>query len=141
MPGTAAAALKAGKPMPELVFPSTTWTALDPSHIQRDFHFVLKKAEMRRIPFHDTRHPFASLLLRKGESPVYVPHQLGHHDISMTVGTCGHLIPGDNRQAVNRLADADWRGKKVTGKAVQTRTGNRLATGQEKGVRLVSLTP
>ena len=70
------------------------------------WHLVtLKMAEMRRIRFHDTRHTFASLLLRKGGSPVYVQHRLGHHDISMTVGTCGHPIPGENRQAVNRLDD------------------------------------
>jgi integrase len=133
----AVAALKAGKPMPELVFPSTTWTPMDPAHIRRDFNAVLKKAQMRRIRFHDTRHTFASLLLRKGESPVYVQHQLGHHDISMTVGTYGHLIPGENRQAVNRLDDPDW----STEKAVGAGTGNRVATGEEKGVRLVSLTP
>jgi integrase len=130
-------ALKAGRPMPELVFPSTTGTPMDPAHIRRDFNAVLKKAEMRRIRFHDTRHTFASLLLRKGESPVYVQHQLWHHDISMTVGTYGHLIPGENRQAVNRLDDPDW----STEKAVEARTGNRLATGEGKGVKQIRLTP
>lgn len=152
----AAAALKAGKPMPELVFPSTAFATkrgrgkemagedagqlqlpMDASHIRRDLNTVLKKAEMHRIRFHDTRHTFASLLLRKGESPVYVQHQLGHHDISMTVGTYGHLIPGENRQAVNRLDDPDW----STAKAAGASTGNRMATGEEKGVRLVCLTP
>ncbi|MDP2656937.1 MAG: hypothetical protein Q8O78_00800, partial [Candidatus Deferrimicrobium sp.] len=64
-------------------------------------------------------------------------HQLGHHDISMTVGTYGHLIPGENRQAVNRLDDPEWSTEKVSGAG----TGNRVATGEEKGVRLVSLTP
>jgi integrase len=136
----AEAALKSGKPMPELVFPSTTWSPMDPSHIRRDFHAVLKKAGMRRVRFHDLRHTFASLLLRKGESPVYVQHQLGHHDISMTVSCYSHLIAGENRQAVNRLDDPDWSTKPATGAG----TGNRMATGktQEKqGVRLVCLTP
>lgn len=136
----AAAALKAGKPMPELVFPSTTWSPMDASHIRRDLNAVLKKAEMHRIRFHDTRHTFASLLLRKGESPVYVQHQLGHHDISMTVGTYGHLIPGENRQAVNRLDDPGW----STAAAIGASIGNRVATekGERKqGVKLVCLTP
>lgn len=135
----AAGALKAGRPMPELVFPSSTWGPMEPSNIRRDFNFVLTKAGMRRIRFHDARHTFASLLLRKGESPVYVQHQLGHHDISMTVGTYGHLIPGENRQAVNRLDDPDWRNEKAPAK--RARTGNRVATGKEKGVRPVCLTP
>ncbi len=30
--------------------------------------------------------------------------QLGHHSIQITVDTYGHLIPGANREAVNRLA-------------------------------------
>jgi integrase len=137
----AAAALNAGKPMPELVFPSTTSTPMDPGHIRRDFNAVLKKAKMHRIRFHDCRHTFASLLLRKGESPVYVQAQLGHHDISMTVGTYGHLIQGENRQAVNRLDDPGWEvGRAIEG-SVGSELGNQWATSNEKGVRLVCLTP
>jgi len=133
----AAAALKSGRAMPELVFPAPGWSPMDPSNIRRDFNFVLTKAKLRRIRFHDARHTFASLLLRKGESPVYVQHQLGHHDISMTVGTYGHLIPGENRQAVNRLDDPDWRNEK----APRAGIGNRLATGKEEGAKPVGLTP
>jgi integrase len=136
----AAEALEVGRSMPELVFPSEWWSPRNPSHIRRDLNFVLKKAKMRRIRFHDARHTFASLLLRKGESPVYVQHQLGHHDISMTVGTYGHLIPGENRQAVNRLDDPDWK-KKSRQKVSRAQTGNRLATGEKEGVRLACLTP
>jgi len=137
----AAAALKAGKPMPELVFPSTTATPMDPGHIRRDFNAVLKKAKMHRIRFHDCRHTFASLLLRKGESPVYVQAQLGHHDISMTVGTYGHLIQGENRQAVNRLDDPGWEEGRAIEGSVGSELVNQWATSNEKGVRLVSLTP
>ena len=31
--------------------------------------------------------------------------QLGHSSIQITVDTYGHLIPGANREAVNRLAE------------------------------------
>lgn len=137
----AAGALKAGRPIHELVFPSTTWTSMDPSHIRRDFHFVLEKAKMRRVRFHDCRHTFASLLLRKSESPVYVQSQLGHHDISMTVGTYGHLIPGENRQAVNRLDDPGWEAGRGGEGPVGNKLGNQLATSNEKGVRQNRLTP
>jgi hypothetical protein len=40
-----------------------------------------------------------------GESLAYVKDQMGHHSIQITVDTYGHLIPGANRQAVNRLAE------------------------------------
>ena len=54
---------------------------------------------------HDLRHTFASLLLQQGESVVYVKEQLGHGSIQITVDTYGHLIPGANRAAVDRLDD------------------------------------
>jgi integrase len=49
------------------------------------------------------RHTFASLLISQGESLAYVRDQLGHHSIQITVDTYGHLVPGGNRQAVDRL--------------------------------------
>jgi hypothetical protein len=33
-----------------------------------------------------------------------VKEQMGHHSIQITVDTFGNLIPGANREAVNRLA-------------------------------------
>jgi integrase len=49
------------------------------------------------------RHTFASLLIQQGESLAYVKEQLGHHSIQMTVDVYGHLVPGGNRQAVDKL--------------------------------------
>jgi Beta-lactamase len=40
---------------------------------------------------------------------VYVKEQLGHASIQMTVDTYGHLIPGANRAAVDRLDDVGMR--------------------------------
>jgi integrase len=64
---------------------------------------ILAKANMRRIRIHDLRHTYASLLIQQGESLAYVKEQLGHHSIQMTVDTYGHLVPGGNQQAVDRL--------------------------------------
>ena len=61
------------------------------------FKFVLR--------FHDLRHSFASLLLQNGESLTYVKEQMGHSSINVTVDIYGHLVPGGNRQAVDRLDD------------------------------------
>ncbi len=58
---------------------------------------------MRRIRFYDLRHTFASLLIQDGQSLAYVKDQLGHSSIKLTVDVYGHLVPGANREAVNRL--------------------------------------
>ena len=54
---------------------------------------------------HDLRHTYASLLIQQGESLAYVRDQLGHHSIKLTVDTYGHLAPGGNRAAVDKLDD------------------------------------
>ena len=47
--------------------------------------------------------------------------QMGHHSIRVTVDTYGHLVPGGNRAAVDRLddpADATIRNPRATRDAV-----------------------
>ena len=51
------------------------------------------------------RHSYASILLSQCESVAYVRDQLGHSSIGTTVDVYGHLVPGSNRGAVNRLDD------------------------------------
>lgn len=67
---------------------------------------VLKAAESRAVRLHDLRHTYASLLLQAGEAPIYVKEQLGHSSIQVTVDLYGHIRPGQNRAAVDRLAAA-----------------------------------
>ena len=74
----------------------------------RHFHKCLEKAGLRRIRFHDLRHTFASLLIQNGESLTYVKEQLGHSSIKMTVDVYGHLVPGANREAMNRLPSLEF---------------------------------
>jgi integrase len=82
---------------------------LDPNDLRRQvFYKALTAAGIRRVRFHDARHTFASLLLQQGESPAYVKDQLGHSSIQMTVDVYGHLIPGLNKQAVDKLDDPGY---------------------------------
>jgi len=71
----------------------------------RVFQKVLEKAGLRRVRIHDLRHTYASLLIAQGESLAYIRDQLGHHSIKVTVDTYGHLVPGANKEAVDRLDD------------------------------------
>jgi len=92
--------------MPVWVFINEEGRQLDHGNFRRRvFYPILTKAGLRRIRFHDLRHTFASLLLQQGESPQYVKEQMGHHSIQVTVDIYGHLIPGANRKAVDRLDD------------------------------------
>lgn len=92
--------------VPPWVFTSETGTMIDGDNLRQRVHCkALKKAGLRYVRLHDLRHTFASLLIQQGESLAYVKEQLGHYSIQITVDIYGHLVPGGNRQAVDRLDD------------------------------------
>ena len=63
------------------------------------------------------RHTFASMLLSQGEPLNYVKEQLGHASIQTTVDVYGHIVPGSNRNAVNRLDDEGLGGLRIASSA------------------------
>jgi integrase len=78
---------------------------------------LLKRAGLRYRKPHTLRHTVASMLIQAGESLAYVKEQLGHSSITITVDAYGHLIPGANKAAVDRLDDATRRNPRATGVA------------------------
>jgi integrase len=91
-----------------LVFPNRKGKPMDGANIKHwVFYKVIKKLGLSKFRFHDIRHTFASLLLQQGESLHYVKEQMGHSSIQITVDIYGHIVPGSNRKAVNRLDDED----------------------------------
>ena len=64
----------------------------------------------------------ATLLIQNGKSLAYVRDQLGHASIQLTVDIYGHLVPGANRQAVDKLDNAP-----------EVTTRNPAATEDTKG--------
>jgi integrase len=92
--------------VPGRVFINEVGQVLDEGNLRRRvFYPTLVKAGIRHIRIHDLRHTYASMLIQNGESLAYVRDQLGHSSIQITVDIYGHLVPGDNKQAVARLAD------------------------------------
>ncbi len=88
------------------VFRNSAGGPLDESNVRkRLLRPCLERAGLRQIHPHVLRHTFASLLLSNGEPITYVKEQLGHASIQLTVDTYGHLIPGANKAAVDRLDD------------------------------------
>jgi integrase len=91
-----------GIPAPERCFPGQqderawrayTWAA------------VLRRAEVRYRKPHTLRHTYASLLLERRESLLYVQQQLGHHSPAFTLTVYGHLMPREGARAVDALDD------------------------------------
>jgi len=110
--------------VPDWVFCSEVGGILDPDNFRkRVFYPILKASELRRFRLHDLRHTFASLLLQQGESLVYVKEQMGHSSIQVTVDIYGDLIPGGNKQAVDRLDDKPKISPKIDENATQTQPG------------------
>ncbi|MFC1512104.1 tyrosine-type recombinase/integrase [Candidatus Latescibacterota bacterium] len=72
---------------------------------RRIFYPVIKLARIKKIRIHDLRHTYASLLLQLGTPMIYVRDQLGHSSIRITVDTYGHLVPGGNKEVVDKLDD------------------------------------
>lgn len=98
------AALAQGTSAAAAVFLTPEGTPLDGDNLRnRVFYRLLEAAKVKQIRLHDLRHTYASLLIQNGESLAYVRDQLGHSSIQVTVDIYGHLVPGANRGAVDRL--------------------------------------
>jgi integrase len=110
----AAMALKAGKSLPEYVFTTRNQTAFEPSWVRDVFGKCLRASGLRAVPFHALRHSFASALIGNGAPLAYVSQQMGHSSIRITVDVYGHLVPGANRDEVNKLDDAGYTPKSAT---------------------------
>src|SRR5947209_1511336 len=78
-----------------LVFCSPDGEPINPdTFAQQDWTRALRRAELRRIRFHDLRHTYASLLIAQGAHPKYIQVQLGHASIQTTLDRYGHLKIG-----------------------------------------------
>jgi integrase len=123
------------------LFQNTAGEPMDDSKVRKVFTKLLAKSGLAQRNPHFLRHTFASLLLQQGESLKYVQEQLGHSSIKMTCDTYGHLVPGGNRQAVDRLDDGNrmetfWTRERISvpqviekfGATRRSRTGDLLIT-------------
>lgn len=89
-----------------LVFCLEDGTPLKPTHVSRWFLRDEAAAGVPRIRLHDLRHTHASLLLAAGVPVKVVSERLGHHEPGLTMRVYQHLIPGQQRDYLQRVADA-----------------------------------
>ena len=86
-----------------LVFPSTVGTPLNGSNVTHRFQKHLERAGLPRQRFHDLRHCCASLLLAQHVPMRVVMEILGHSQISLTMDTYSHVMPGLQQEAAERM--------------------------------------
>jgi integrase len=74
--------------------------------ITRSFKPLLRRARLPNIRFHDLRHTCATLLLSKGVHAKFVQELLGHANISITLDTYSHVLPGMGDAAAGAMDEA-----------------------------------
>src|SRR3954466_13231514 len=86
----------------ELVFPGEVGGFQDATALRQRYRAALKGAELRELRFHDLRHTFGTLAVRRAEIPA-VQAWMGHADIHTTMRYVHHRDRGDEARL---LADA-----------------------------------
>lgn len=69
----------------------------------RHFKPILQRAGLPAHRLYDLRHTCATLLLANGEHPKVVSERLGHGDITLTLNTYTHVLPGMQEEAAAKL--------------------------------------
>lgn len=86
-----------------LVFATASGSPLDGSVVTRLFQAALRRADVRVVRFHDTRHGAATMLIERGVDLATVSALLGHSNIGTTVDLYGHLTETHKAAAMARL--------------------------------------
>ena len=76
---------------------------MDTSNLYHNFKELLKKTDLPNVRFHDLRHTAAPLMHQQGTHPKVVQERLGHSDISLTLNTYSHVLPGVQDEVAGKL--------------------------------------
>jgi integrase len=88
-----------------LVFGSSGAQPFTPTAVRKRALTAWRRAELKPIGLHECRHTFASLLIAAGVNAKAITAYLGHASIQTTFDLYGHLMPGNEEEAV-ALVDA-----------------------------------
>jgi integrase len=88
-----------------LVFGSSARQPFTPTAVRKRALTAWRRAGLEPIGLHECRHTFASLLIAAGVNAKAITTYLGHASIQTTFDLYGHLMPGNEDEAVS-LVDA-----------------------------------
>lgn len=90
-----------------LVFCDVDGSQIHPNDVSRRWAKLVRTTAppvgVRVIRLHDLRHSHATQLLAAAVRPDVVTQRLGHASVAFTLDTYGHVLPGDQRTALERL--------------------------------------
>ncbi len=86
--------------------------------------------EGERFDFHSLRHTCGAWLAMAGEHPKVIQTLMRHSSITLTMDTYGHLFPGQEADAVDRLRD--WMAGDRPEALQATGTDNRAILDEER---------
>lgn len=75
----------------------------NPDSLSSAFRKFLLRQKLPLIRFHDLRHTHATSLFRQNIHPKIVSERLGHANVSITLDTYSHVLPGMQREAAEKL--------------------------------------
>ena len=76
---------------------------MPPDSFSTNFAAFIRRSGLKHIRFHDLRHSHATQLLLQGAHPKIVSERLGHSNISITLDTYSHVLPGMQEDAVLKI--------------------------------------
>jgi hypothetical protein len=88
-----------------LVFTWPDGRPLHPDLITDWFKRLSSEAGLPSIRLHDVRHSYATAALKAGIPAKVVSERLGHANITITLDTYSHVLPGMDAAAANLVAD------------------------------------
>jgi integrase len=88
-----------------LIFTDAAGRPLSIRRVRSFMYGALERAGVRQRKLYSLRHTMATLMLLRRESPKVVAARLGHANETLVLRTYGHLIPGMDRDAADRLAE------------------------------------
>ncbi len=88
----------------DLVFCTRHGKPLSPNNVLDDWRSLLKRADVPSMRFHEPRHSFATLLLKRRVPTKVVQEMLGHSDARVTTQIYQHVAADDHIDAIDQLA-------------------------------------
>ena len=78
-------------------------TLMHPDSLSKACARIAKKAGLEGVHLHSLRHTQASLLIQQGEYAKVISERLGHASTAFTNDVYGHLMPGMERAAAEKV--------------------------------------
>lgn len=86
-----------------LVFGTSYAQPFTPSNVRKRANAAWVRAGLEPIGLHECRHTFASLMIAAGVNAKALSAYMGHSSVTITLDRYGHLMPGNESEAAQRL--------------------------------------